>query len=59
MAEALHTLPYSGGLFDQPAGVIFKMEAVLAASAQPDTARENLEEAKAKVEERARGLRGS
>lgn len=57
MAEALHVLPYSGGLFDQPAGTIFKMEAVLIASTIPNTAQANLDEAKAKVEERARGVR--
>lgn len=31
MAEHFHVLPYGGGLFDQPGGVIFKMEAVLRA----------------------------
>lgn len=61
MAEAFHVLPYSGGLFDQPAGAIFKMEAVLAASTQPQVASENLAEAKAKVEERLKdsGIRRS
>jgi len=45
VAEALNALPYEGGLFDQPPGTLFRMEAVLAASSQPDTARASKEEA--------------
>jgi len=48
IAEALHVLPYSGGLFDQPPGAVFKMEAILAAGQQPNIARNN----KADAEER-------
>lgn len=52
MCEALNTLPHSGGLFDQPAGVVFKMEAILAASGQPDKASQNLEDAKERLKKR-------
>lgn len=54
MAEALHTLPYEGGLFDQPPGTVLRMEAILAASAQPETARMNEEEAKARLQARVK-----
>jgi hypothetical protein len=52
IAEALHVLPYSGGLFDQPPGAIFKMEAILVASTQPATARDNRAAAEARIQER-------
>lgn len=58
MAEALNALPYAGGLFDQPPGALFRMEAVLAASSQPDVAKANAEEAKRKVFERAAKEKG-
>lgn len=45
MVEHFHVLPYDGGLFDQPAGVMFKIEAVLRA----DTTQER-DENKAKAE---------
>lgn len=57
MAEAMSALPYEGGLFDQPPGVLFRMEAVMAAGAQPDVAKSNLEEAKRRAEDKARGVR--
>lgn len=57
MAEAMNALPYEGGLLQQPPGVLFRMEAVMAAGAQPDVAKANLENAKRKAEERARGIR--
>lgn len=53
----MHTLPYAGGLLEQPPGTIFRMEAVLAASSQPDTAKSNRAIAEQKAEEKARGIR--
>jgi len=58
MAEHFHTLPYEGGLFDQPAGVMFKMEAVLRADTT-DVRAENKAKALERVEEKARGIRRS
>lgn len=49
MAEALHVLPLAGGLFDQPAGYVLRMEAVLRATAEQTTIPS---ENKAKAEER-------
>jgi hypothetical protein len=48
----MHALPYAGGLFDQPPGTLFRMEAILAADSQPDTARTNKEEAEQRLEQR-------
>jgi len=57
IAEALNALPYDGGLLDQPPGALFRMEAILAASSQPQTAEANKLEAQQKAERRARGVR--
>lgn len=51
MAEHLHVLPYTGGLFDQPGGVIFKMEAVLRADTS-DVRAENKAEAEKRLDRR-------
>lgn len=52
MAEALHVLPYSGGLLEQPVGALLRMEAILAASSQPMTAADNKEAAKQRLQKR-------
>lgn len=48
MSEVLHVLPLAGGLFDQPAGYITRMEAVLRATAEHETVADE----KRKAEER-------
>lgn len=55
MAEALHVLPRSGGLFDQDAGDVFRMEAVLLAKAQPETTSNNRANAEARLKKRLDG----
>jgi hypothetical protein len=56
MAEAFHTLPYYGGLFDQPGEAIFRMEAVLDARAEKERTEMEKSEAKARLEEKVKSL---
>jgi len=52
MAEALHVLPYSGGLLEQPAGALFKMEAILMVIGQDNSAEGNRADAEARLKAR-------
>lgn len=56
MAEALHVLPLAGGLFDQPAGYVTRMEAVLRATAEQEKVPARKKEAEERVAKRARAL---
>ncbi len=52
MAEAFHALPLAGGLFDQPAGYMLRMEAVLRATAEQDQVSDNRDRAKEELREK-------
>jgi len=58
MAEHFHVLPYAGGLFDQPHGVMFKMEAVLRGDTT-DVREKNKIEAQQKVEAKIASMKGA
>jgi hypothetical protein len=58
MVEHFHVLPYEGGLFDQPAGVMFKIEAVLRADTSSERDK-NKAEAEDKVEARVAAMKGA
>lgn len=53
MAEAFHVLPLAGGLFDQPASYITRMEYVLIATSEQAKAESSAQEAKDRVKELA------
>jgi hypothetical protein len=58
MTEAFHVLPLAGGLFDQPAGYITRMEAVLRATIEQSEVDSKREAAKARAEARAKEQAG-
>jgi len=58
MVEHFHVLPYEGGLFDQPAGVMFKIEAVLRADTSSERDK-NKAEAEDKVEAQIAAQKGA
>lgn len=49
MCEKFHALPYEGGLLEQPAGVLIKMEKVLDAKAAIEEKQANREAAQARI----------
>jgi len=54
MAEALHVLPLAGGLFDQPAGYITRIEAVLRATAEQEAVKTRKSKAEQRVAQRVK-----
>lgn len=57
MAKQFNALPYEGGLLEQPPGALFRMDAVMRASEQPEVAKVNRETAEQKVKEQISGVR--
>lgn len=58
MSEAFNALPLAGGLFDQPAGYITRMEAVMRATVEQSQVASNKQAAQERAEQRVRELDG-
>lgn len=56
----MHVLPLAGGLFDQPASWIVRMEAVIRADSEQSSgaAQNNKAEAQRRLEEKVSGIQG-
>lgn len=56
MSEAFHVLPLAGGLFDQPAGYVTRMESVLRATAEQEAVPSNKQAAEERLKKRMESI---